>query len=182
MFATLILPFDSYRDLPTPTHRWLMQCLARYTNRAGECWPTMRQLAGDARMSLSTVQRRLAELAELGVFQRTRSGVGRAAPYRLGRKPSVSPSERGVSHVGTQEALPRKQVESSRWRFAKEADLPAPVEWEPRLRGWAQSRFWLPTWGPKPNEPGCWAVFHVKQPGGVSRQGDGTGPPGTLRS
>jgi len=29
--------------------------------------------------------------------------------------------------------------------------------WQARLRSWRQSRFWLPLWGPKPTEPGCFA-------------------------
>ena len=29
--------------------------------------------------------------------------------------------------------------------------------WEARLRAWQKSRFWLPFWGPRPTEPGCWA-------------------------
>ena len=31
------------------------------------------------------------------------------------------------------------------------------AKWEARLRSWRQSRFWLPLWGPKPTEPGCFA-------------------------
>jgi len=31
------------------------------------------------------------------------------------------------------------------------------AKWTARLRGWRQSRFWLPLWGPKPIEPGCFA-------------------------
>jgi len=160
MFATLHVPFDSYRELPTPAHRWLMQCLARYADRAGRCWPTMRQLADDARMSASTVCRRLKELEALAVFQRTRSGVGRyvytlAEPYRLGRKPSVSPSQHGVSRGATQEVTPAKYLNKGIW--VGEAGLPRPTEWEPRLKGWARSGFWLPGWGPRPGEAGCFA-------------------------
>ena len=29
------------------------------------------------------------------------------------------------------------------------------AKWQARLRSWRQSRFWLPLWGPKPTEPGC---------------------------
>ena len=77
MFQIIAVPFDAFQALPSPQHRWLLTCLARYANRAGTCWPTMRQLSQDARMSLSTVCRRLAEMADLDVFQRTRKGVGR---------------------------------------------------------------------------------------------------------
>jgi len=57
-------------------------CLARYADRDGRCWPSMRQLAADSRMSLATVCRYLKSMAELGVFQRARRGVGRYS-YRL---------------------------------------------------------------------------------------------------
>jgi hypothetical protein len=160
LFATVHLPFDAYRDLPTPTHRWLMQCLARYSDRAGKCWPTMRQLAGDARLSLSTVQRRLAELAELGVFHRERKGVGRyvytlAEPYRLGRPGHVSGPERGVSRSARQEVEPSNYLNKGIW--LGDAGSPRPTEWEPRLKGWARSGFWLAVWGPRPGEAGCFA-------------------------
>ena len=160
MFATLAVPFDAYRDLPEDC-RWLVQCLARYADRDGRCWPTMRQLVGDVRRSLSTVCRRLKKLAEMGVFHRERKGIGRyvytlAEPYRLERPGRVSGSEHRVSQGARQEALPRKQVDKGRFALV-DATLLRPTEWEPRLRSWAQSRFWLPTWGPKPNEPGCWA-------------------------
>jgi DNA-binding transcriptional MocR family regulator len=168
MFATIAVPFDAYRDLPTPQARWLMQCLARYADRSGKAWPNMRQLADDARMSLSTVCRRLKELAESGVFHRERKGVGRyvytlAEPYRLrwptrdaGRgKTGVSGAEPGVSHCETQEAKLAKQIERSLARFAGKEGLPRQTEWAPRLRGWLKSGFWLQAWGAKPNEPGC---------------------------
>jgi hypothetical protein len=38
-------------------------------------------------------------------------------------------------------------------------------KWEARLRSWRQSRFWLPLWGPKPTEPGCFAPLEVLQQG-----------------
>jgi DNA-binding transcriptional MocR family regulator len=178
MFATIAVPFDAYRDLPTPQARWLMQCLARYADRDGRCWPNMRQLADDARMSLSTVCRRLKELAEAGVFHRERKGVGRyrytlAEPYRLrwpGKaEPSVSPAQAGVSHCETQEAKPAKYAERSLARFAGKEGLPRQTEWAPRLRGWLKSGFWLQAWGAKPNEPGCivpLAELEAIRPGG----------------
>ena len=30
-------------------------------------------------------------------------------------------------------------------------------KWEARLRSWRQSKFWLPLWGPQPDQPGCFA-------------------------
>ena len=69
MFAIIAVPFDSYAALPSAQHRWLLTCLARYADREGKCWPSMRQLAADARMSLASVCRYLAAMAKLGVFQ-----------------------------------------------------------------------------------------------------------------
>ncbi len=82
MFQIIAVPFDAYAALPRPEHRWLLTCLARYIDRAGEAWPSMRQLARDARMSLSSVQLYLAAMAELGVFTRQRK-PGRRYIYRL---------------------------------------------------------------------------------------------------
>ena len=52
MFSIIALPFDAYAALPCARGRWLLTCLARYANRAGEAWPTMRALAKDAVMKL----------------------------------------------------------------------------------------------------------------------------------
>ena len=43
------------------------------------------------------------------------------------------------------------------------------ARWQARLRSWRQSRFWLPLWGPKPTEPGCFAPAEVLQ--GIQRSG-----------
>jgi hypothetical protein len=174
VFQIIAVPFDAFQALPSPTHRWLLTCLSRYTDRDGKCWPTMRQLSQDARMSLSTVCRRLAEMADLNVFQRTRKGVGRYVyqvaeayrprwPGRAGAR--VSGPKHGVSQGETSEQVdPAKQTKGApaRQRFAKSGisygDLPDErSRWEPRIRSWRQSRFWLPLWGPKPDEPGCFA-------------------------
>ena len=158
MFQIIAVPFDTFQALPSAQHRWLLTCLSRYADRDGKCWPTMRQLAGDARMSLATVCRRLVEMADLNVFQRTRKGVGRyvyrlAEAYRPRWPGRVSAPKRGVSGVGTQEVNPAKQSFKER-RFAEDF----PVEpWEQRIESWRNSRFWLPQWGPKPGEAGCFA-------------------------
>jgi hypothetical protein len=158
-FATVAVPFDAYRELPSPTHRWLLTCLARYADREGRCWPSMRQLAVDARMSKSSVQRHLADLSQLGVFSRARRSGGRYSytlavafvPRWRSQKTAVAqrvPSTaRGVPIPGAQKAFD-----------IKHHDLPDDsLKWEARLRGWHRSRFWLPFWGPRPNETGCWA-------------------------
>jgi DNA-binding transcriptional MocR family regulator len=105
-FSTVAVPFDSYRLLPTSQHRWLLTCLARYADRDGRCWPSMRQLAQDARMSLATVCRYLKSMADLGVFQRRRQGVWRyryqlAGAYVPRWPRRVSRTERGVSQAET---------------------------------------------------------------------------------
>ena len=176
MFQIIAVPFDAFQALPSPQHRWLLTCLSRYTDRDGKCWPTMRQLAGDARMSLSTVCRRLAEMADLAVFQRERKGVGRYV-YRLAeayrpRWPGpgrVSGLKHRVSQAATpQQAEPIKHQGGApvRERFADRkvsfGEMPDErIKWEARLRSWRQSRFWLPLWGPKPSEPGCFAPVQM---------------------
>ena len=158
MFQIVAIPFDAYQALPRPEFRWLLTCLARYTDPEGRCWPSMRQLAYDARMSLASVCRHLKSMADLGVFQRERKGVGRYV-YTLSeayipRWPGrVSAKKRGVSGAGTQEARPSKHS-LQKERFA--GDLPE-APWEQRIQSWKNSGFWLLDWGPKPNEPGCLA-------------------------
>ena len=164
MFQTVAIPFDAYRLLPNAQHRWLLTCLARYTDREGRCWPSMRQLASDAGMSLASVCRYLAAMHDLGVFQRVRRGVGRYV-YTLSEtyrprwpgswKGRVPAPQRGVSGTGTQEAKPAKQN-----RFAQ--DFPE-APWQQRIDSWRNSRFWLPQWGPRPGDPGCWAPGVIAQ-------------------
>jgi hypothetical protein len=162
VFQIVAVPFDAYAALPSPTHRWLLTCLARYADREGKCWPSMRQLAEDARLSLASVCRYLQSMADLGVFHRIRRGVGRyvytlAAAYvprwpgRADRR--VSAPQRGVSEAETQETNPAKQA-FKQDRFA--GDLPE-APWQQRLESWRASRFWLAQWGPKPTESGCFA-------------------------
>lgn len=161
MFQNILVPFDAFRELPTPAHRWLLTCLSRYVNREGRCWPTLRQLAADARMSLSTVQRRMTDMAEMGVFHRARKGVGRYV-YQLGdayrpRWPGrVSGAEHRVSPAATQKQTQVKQKSTDQRQLDKlrsHDDAP----WESRLRSWQKTGFWLAWWGPKPDEAGCWA-------------------------
>ena len=163
MFSIVAVPFEDYAALPSPTHRWLLTCLARYADRAGCCWPSMRQLATDARMSVSTVCRRLKEMADLAVFQRRRKGVGRyvytlAAAYRPRWPGHVSAEKHRVSQAETQEANPTKHEK----RFGKsgitEGGLPDQTDrWQARVRSWIKSggKFWLAEWGEKPGEAGC---------------------------
>jgi hypothetical protein len=182
LFAIIAVPFDAFQALPRSERRWLLTCLSRYADRAGACWPSMRQLAADAHMSLSTVCRRLAEMADLQVFQRTRKRVGRyhyvlAEAYRPRWPGRVSAGKHRVSQAGTPGQVdPAKQTEGApaRQRFGKSqlsyGDLIDDCsKWEARLRSWRQSRFWLPLWGPKPTEPGCFAPPEALH--GIQRSG-----------
>jgi hypothetical protein len=182
VFQIIAIPFDAYQALPGPQHRWLLTCLSRYVDRDGQCWPSMRQLAADAKMSLTSVCRRLKEMANFHVFQRQRKGAGRyvyqlAEAYRPrwpGRSGGrVSGLKRRVSQGETsQQVDPGKHKDGARarQRFAKPkisyGEIPDErVKWEARLRSWRQSRFWLPLWGPKPTEPACFAPPDLLQAG-----------------
>jgi hypothetical protein len=161
-FQTVAVPFDSYRDLPSAQARWVLMALARYADRDGRCWPSMRQLAKDARMSLSSVCRHLNGLHRLGCFSRERRPGGRyhytlIEPYRPGhspgRKMGVPTLRRGVPQVGTQQAIPFKHLDS----------LDDSAQWRARLNAWRQSggRFWNPFWGGKPGEHDCFIPAHL---------------------
>jgi hypothetical protein len=70
--------------------------------------------------------------------------------------------EKGVPPVPTEEQTGKKRDARTRDRFARSrvtfGEIPDEhSKWEARLRSWRQSRFWLPLWGPKPSEPGCFA-------------------------
>jgi|SRR4051794_13798779 len=164
LFSIVAVPFDAYAALPRAEHRWLLTCFSRYVDRAGKAFPSLRQLARDARMSLASVSRYMTALERLGVFQRQRRPGGRyvyqlAEAYRP-RWPGRVPAEKqAVSQAATQEASPTKQIER---RFAKPGvsygELPDDrAKWQARLRGWHKSRFWLPLWGARPGETGCMA-------------------------
>ena len=179
-FPTLAVPFDPYRDLPRADSRWLLLCLARYADRDGRCWPQMRRLAEDARMSLSTVCRRLVEMARLGCFTRERQPGRRyvytlAEPYRLGwrgRDPAsetapeqaVSASEQAVSasrnssvsHAATQKAEPSKHLQKAGSWSHSPPDSEV-FRWRARLRQWREAGVWVASYGPRPTEPGCLA-------------------------
>lgn len=178
MFQIVAVPFEAFQSLPSAQHRWLLVCLARYVDKAGTAFPAMRQLAQDAGISLATVSRRLADLARLGVFQRERlPGGGRyryvlAEPYRP-RWPDkadnrVSAPQKRSSHgASPDQALPGKHVGKS---FARSGTLVSEVrddrdQWDARVRSWQNSggRFWLPQWGPRPTEAGCFVPLSLLQ-------------------
>src|SRR6478609_7436450 len=131
MFQIAALPFDDYDALDIAEGpRWLLVRLARYADRDGRCFPSMRTLAAAAKKSLATVCRWLKQLYDRGCFTRSRE-AGRvyryviAEPYRLRWRerpkpaPAVGvsspaegvsqPGNQGVSHgANRQEAYPVK--------------------------------------------------------------------------
>jgi DNA-binding transcriptional MocR family regulator len=131
VFQIVAVPFDAFQALPCAKSRWLLTCFSRYVDRAGKAFPSLRQLARDARMSLASVSRYMAALERLGVFQRQRQPGGRYR-YTLGeayrpRWPGRVPAEkRRVSEAGTQEARPFKHSKGHRQLVRL---------WSKRLRG-----------------------------------------------
>ena len=152
-------PFPSMPSRPCqPAHRWLLTCFSRYVDRAGKAFPSLRQLARDARMSLASVSRYMTALEQLEVFHRQRRPGGRYVyqlaeayrprwPGRAGR--GVSAVRQGVSKAETTEqAEPRKHREGARVRarFAKPGisfgEIPDErAKWDARLRSWRNRGF-----------------------------------------
>jgi DNA-binding transcriptional ArsR family regulator len=164
MLAFVPVTLDLYRTVRRHLH-WTLQNLVAYADRSGKCWPSVRTLSAATGQPRSTVSRHLAQLAEAGVIARQRRPGGVYSYVIAGR---FLPAQRGVSHsrekgvppAGTEEQEAKKT--GARARFAKSGmsygEIPDDrAKWDARLRSWRKSRFWLPLWGPKPSEPGCWA-------------------------
>ena len=186
MLDFILIPTKSYFDLPDDRCRSLLVCLLAHTDKAGVCFPNMRQIAEIVGCSPATVCRRLRVMEGVGVFQRERVRAGGryrytiAEPYRRALnlrsaaaeaavalvQRSVSAWQPGVSGAATQEA------ESPKQSYQKEdarthASAPSPqsyppvgseaFKWRARLRQLLVHRAWQPTYGPLPGEPGCQA-------------------------
>jgi hypothetical protein len=145
-----------------------MQCLVSFADRTGRCFPSMRKLAAFAGLSKSAVSRHLRDLVECGAITRRRRPGGvydyEINPRFLPRAPVSHPWAEGVPRQTGQKTEPPKQTREahSRPRFAKPGlgfgEIPDDcAKWEARMRSWDRSRFWLPLWGPKPDQPGCFA-------------------------
>ena len=117
------------------------------------------------------MSRHLAQLAEEGVIMRQRRPGGVYAYVIASR---FLPAGRGVSHSRDRGVPPARREEQegkktgyARARFAKSgrASARCPTSGPSGRRGcaWRQSRFWLPLWGPKPGEAGCFAPAEVLQ-------------------
>src|SRR4051794_28891716 len=189
MLAFVPVAFDVYRPLK-PRLRWAMQCLVSFADHAGRCFPSIRTFALHAGVSRSAAQRDLADLAAAGLVTRRRRPGG-VYVYRIGprflpkwpkRKVSqardwqiIAASDQrsdrstgAVPVLGTKENSDKKNQGWARKRaqFAKpemiNGGLPDETDrWKARIRSWLKSRFWLPDWGPRPDEPGCWAPLSV---------------------
>jgi DNA-binding IscR family transcriptional regulator len=144
--------FDIYRPLK-PYLRWTLQCLVGFADQSGKCFPSVRKLAEVTGLSKSTVARHLTELAKIGAIARHRRPGG-VYSYRIEAR--FLPALR-VSHV-RRAAVPRARTEEQPIKNRNDsAILDNRSQWQARLRSWEKSRFWLNSWGPKPNEPGCFA-------------------------
>lgn len=179
MFATVSIPFSEFQSLPTAQDRWALTALVRYANKAGECWPTLRALASDLGVSESTACRWLQRLNTFGVFaERVRRGNGRYR-YRIAERfrprwPSadrLAGRQSGLAQPARQESktIKHEEVPRQRGQFANRglsfSEMPDErAKWDARLRGWQTKRFWLPLWGPKPTEVGCFAPLAALQP------------------
>jgi DNA-binding transcriptional MocR family regulator len=174
MLAYVPAIIDLYRPLK-PHLRWTMQVLVSFAGRDGRCWPSVRALAEHAGISKSTAARHLAELSHAGIISRKRR-PGRGYEYVvdtqfLPRAPVSHLREQAVPPVPRQETNPLKQTDRARARFANSGlsygELPDDrTKWQARLRGWRQSRFWLPLWGPRPDQAGHFVPAALLQTGG----------------
>ena len=169
MLSFIPVTLDLYRTVRRHLH-WTLQNLVAFADRSGRCFPSVRTLAAATGTPRSTVSRHLAQLAVEGVIARWRRPGGVYA-YVIDK--CFLPASRGVSHLrergvpppGREEQVAKK-TGYARARFTKPGvsfgEIPDErAKWEPRIRSWRQSRFWLPFWGPKPTEPGCFAPAEV---------------------
>jgi hypothetical protein len=156
-----------------------MQCLVSFADHAGHCFPSIRTFAVHAGISKSAAGRDLAELTEARLITRKRRPGGvyvyRVARRFLPRWPREQVSQardrktkawharraeqaaRGVPTSGTEEKPDKKNQGNAHARMSFGEIPDDRAKWQARLRSWRKSRFWLPLWGPKPGEPGCFA-------------------------
>ncbi len=174
MLSFIPVTLDLYRTVRQHLH-WTLQNLVAFADRTGRCFPSVRTLAAATGQPRSTVSRHLAQLAAEGVIARQRRPGGVYA-YTVATR--FLPAARGVSHQREKGVPPApteeqagKKTAGARARFARSrvsfGEIPDDrAKWEARLRSWRQSRFWLPLWGPKPDQPGCFAPLEVLAAGG----------------
>jgi len=152
MLTYVPVVFEVYRPLKAHL-RWTLQCLVGFADKRGSCFPSVRKLAEVTGTSKSTVSRHLAELAKAGVITRERRAGG-VYRYRIDVRflpaTRVSHARKAAVPLARREEQPTKNRSDS---IAFQGDAP----WKQRIAGWEKSRFWLPQWGPKPGEAGCFA-------------------------
>jgi DNA-binding transcriptional ArsR family regulator len=163
--------FDLYRTVRRHLH-WTLQNLVAYADHAGKCFPSVRTLSACTGQPRSTVSRHLAQLAQEGIVTRQRRPGG---VYAYVVAEAFLPAMWGVSHRREKPVPPArteeqagKKTEGARARFSRSGisfgEMPDErAKWQARLRSWRQSGFWLPLWGPKPTEAGCFAPPEVLQ-------------------
>ena len=174
MFAIIAVPFDAFQALPRPEHRWLLTCFSRYVDRAGDGVPVV---TSARRRRPHVIGKRQSPYGRAGASWRcfTASASPAAATSTSRRKPTDH-AGRVVLHWVFQQQKGCFTGRNTRSRAPKQArgahprgDSPIArsasarcrsderAKWDARLRSWRQSRFWLPLWGPKPTEAGCFA-------------------------
>jgi DNA-binding transcriptional ArsR family regulator len=149
MLAFVPVVFDAYRTV-RPALRWTLQNLVGFADRTGRCFPSVRKLAAVAGLSKSTASRHLADLARDGILTRQRRPGG-CYSYTIAAR--FLPAAR-VSHKRDQ-AVPPARTEENPIKKNPDGLPDDSAKWKARLRSWRKSRFWLPFWGPKPTEAGC---------------------------
>lgn len=145
MLTYVPVNFDAYRRIRRHLH-WTLQCLVGFADRDGRCFPSIRKLGEVAGLSKSTAGRHLAELERCGALSRKRR---RGGVYIY----SIAARFLPLSH-GRSGGVPRARTEEYP---AKNKSDSVDSPWKQRMQGWRKSRFWLPQWGPKPGEVGCFA-------------------------
>src|SRR3954454_22133516 len=152
MLTYVPVVFDAYRPLKAHL-RWTLQCLVAFADTAGRCFPSVRKLAEVTGLGKSTVSRHLVELEKARALSRERRPGG---VYRYRIDARFLPATR-VSHA-RKAAVPRARTEEQPTKNRSDSlNFSSDAPWKQRLHGWEKSRFWLPQWGPKPNEAGCFA-------------------------
>jgi len=155
-FSIACIDFDAARHLQPGPYK-LYTALARYADKAGECFPLYRQLGEDVGVSIATISRWMAALDAAGVFIRKRLAGGGRYLYTLAEafRPQlpVSKMKNRFSQREKQEANPAKHSRNS---IRYEGELPDErAKWPARMRWWRKDGSWPLDAGPKPGEPNC---------------------------
>jgi hypothetical protein len=171
VFATVSIIWDAFADLSGAEFK-LMAAICRYTNRVGECSPSLRQLSLDTRSSKTATSRGMAALEERGCITRSRPRNGERYVYTIAQRflpvwpsqiiteetvpmsepptvpisepsPKTVPiSERTVPQRGTQQV----SLLSKKLKDARARELRTArneEENQRRARDWVKTGFWL---------------------------------------